>query len=345
MRVRIEDVAERAGVSTASVSLVLRDRPGPSAATRERVRAVAEELGYRPDRAASVLARHRSRLIGVLLDVTHPFHGELVLALDEAAGARGLDLVLSTTTARRDEAAAVETLLDFRCEGLALLGPGMPRAALDQLGVRCPTVVIGRTGSREVPGVRAADGQGLEVAVDHLTGLGHERIAFVDGPRGSIATARRRGYREAMARHGLSGLVDVIAGGSTEQGGVAAAGVVVARAPAGRPTGIVCFNDRCAIGLRDSLIRAGIDVPEGVSVVGYDDSALARLGTVGLTSVSQDPVGLASATMAILGARLDGHPPARPLASDTDVVVVPRLVVRRSSAPPREISSVDGVDQ
>lgn len=334
MRARIEDVAERAGVSTATVSLVLRDRPGPSATTRDRVRAAAEELDYRPDRAASVLARHRSRLIGVLLDITHPFHGELVIALDAAAGARGLDLVLSTTTARRDERAAVETLLDFRCEGLALLGPDMPQAALDSLGNRCPTVVVGRAGSGPVPGVRAADDQGLEAAVDHLAGLGHTHIAFVDGPRGSIATARRRGYRDAMARHGLAHLAEVLPGGQTERGGAGAAEGVIERPPDRRPTAIVCFNDRTAIGLRDSLIRASIDVPVDVSVIGYDDSLLARLGTAGLTSVSQDPAGLAEATMDILARRLDA-PPGTPVRASADVVVAPRLVVRRSTAPPR----------
>src|SRR5699024_10083055 len=127
------DVAQRAGVSTATASLVLRGRPGPSSATADAVRAAAEALGYRPDRTASLLARHRSHLLGVLLDITSPFHAELVQALDDEAADRGLDLVLSTVTRRRDEAQAAETLLDFRCEALVVLGPEMPVAALDAL--------------------------------------------------------------------------------------------------------------------------------------------------------------------------------------------------------------------
>ncbi len=202
-RPRLVDVARRAGVSTATASLVLRGRPGPSAATADAVRAAAGELGYRADRTASLLARHRTHLLGVLLDITSPFHAELVQALDDEAADRGLDLVLSTVTRRRDEARAAETLLDFRCEALLVLGPAMPVTELDALASSVPTVVVGREGTARVPGVRASDDQGLELAVDHLVGLGHGRIAYVDGPRGSIATARRSGYRAAMRRHGL----------------------------------------------------------------------------------------------------------------------------------------------
>jgi len=328
-RPRLVDVAERAGVSTATASLVLRGRPGPSVATADAVRTAAAELGYRPDRTASLLARHRSHLLGVLLDVTSPFHAELVRALDDEAGERGLDLVLSTVTRRRDEVQAAETLLDFRCEALAVLGPDMPAAALDALAASVPTVVVGREGTAHVPGVRVSDDRGLELAVDHLVSLGHRRIAFVDGPRGSIAAARRRGYRAAMQRHGLRTEADVLPGGATEVAGVEAARLLLDRAPADRPTAVVCFNDRCAIGLRDTVARAGLALPGDLSVVGYDDSPLARLGTVDLTSVSQEPEQLARATVQRLAAVLQGEE-----TEPGDVVVSPRLAVRSSSAPP-----------
>ncbi len=328
-RPRLVDVAERAGVSTATASLVLRGRPGPSVATSDAVRTAAAELGYRPDRTASLLARHRSHLLGVLLDVTSPFHAELVRALDDEAGTRGLDLVLSTVTRRRDEVQAAETLLDFRCEALAVLGPDMPAAALDALAASVPTVVVGREGTAHVPGVRVSDDRGLELAVDHLVSLGHRRIAFVDGPRGSIAAARRRGYRAAMQRHGLRTEADVLPGGATEVAGVEAARLLLERASADRPTAAVCFNDRCAIGLRDTVVRAGLALPGDLSVVGYDDSPLARLGTVDLTSVSQEPEQLARATVQRLAALLQGE-----ATEPGDVVVSPRLVVRSSSAPP-----------
>jgi DNA-binding LacI/PurR family transcriptional regulator len=121
----------------------------------------------------------------------------------------------------------------------------------------------------------------------------------------------------------------VLAGGDTEVAGVDAARALLAAAGAERPTAVVCFNDRCAVGLRDGLLAGGVGVPGEVSVVGYDDSPLARLGTVDLTSVSQDPTALSEATVALVVRLLDGG-----TAPAGDVVVDPRLVVRRSTAPP-----------
>ena len=336
-RPRLVDVAERAGVSTATASLVLRGRPGPSASTGDAVRAAAADLGYRPDRTASLLARRRTHLLGVLLDVTSPFHADLVRALDTASADRGLDLVLGTTTPRTDEHRAAETLLDFRCEALVVLGPQMSDAGLDALAESCPVVAIGRAGTSRVVGVLAADDQGLEAAVDHLASMGHRRIAFADGPRGSISRARRQGYRDAMARHGIGAHADVVRGGRTEADGAVAAHRLLSRPRPDRPTAVVCFNDRVAIGLRDALVRAGVRVPEDVSVVGYDDSPLARLGTVDLTSLSQEPEALAEATVAVLAALLDGAEAQQ--GSDAggpveDVVISPRLVVRSSTGPP-----------
>ncbi|MFL6151530.1 MAG: LacI family DNA-binding transcriptional regulator [Ornithinibacter sp.] len=329
-RARLVDVATRAGVSTATASLVLRGRPGPSASTADAVRAAAAALGYRPDRTASLLARRRSHLLGVLLDVASPFHAELVRALDSASADRGLDLVLGTTTPRTDEHRAVETLLDFRCEAIVLLGPHMPDADLTVLASHCPTVTVGRAGAAGVTGVLAADDQGLEAAVDHLAAAGHQRIAFVDGPRGSIARARRQGYRDAMARHGLGAGLDVVRGGADEADGAAAAARMLARRAGDRPTGVIAFNDRVAIGLRDGLLRSGVGVPDEVSVVGYDDSPMARLGTIALTSVSQEPELLADVTVGVVAALLDeASGRGRP-----DVVIAPRLVVRSSTGAP-----------
>ncbi|WP_137119616.1 LacI family DNA-binding transcriptional regulator [Segeticoccus rhizosphaerae] len=333
-RARLADVATRAGVSTATASLVLRDRPGPSAGAREAVRLAAETLGYRPDRTASVLASHRSRLVGVLLDVSSTFHAELVDQLDAEATRHGYDLVLSTVTSARGERRAVETLVDFRCEGLALLGPTMPESQLRALARLCPVAAVGRPAGDGFDGVLAADRPGMAAAVDHLVGLGHEAIAYVDGPRGPIATARRRGYREAMRRHGLGAAVDVRAGGDHEASGMGAGQDLLGKPRTRRPSAVVTFNDRCAVGVLNAALRHGVDVPGDLSLVGYDDSPLARLATVDLTSVSQDPAALATATMDALAARLDGAAAGSRSAAGETVVVAPALIVRGSTACP-----------
>ena len=156
--------------------------------------------------------------------MSSPFHAELVEDLHEAAEGRGYDVVLSTVTRTRDERRATETLVDFRCEALVLLGPVAPAAQLAALGRQLPVVVIGRrVAGGGVDVVRSADAEGVGQAVDHLAGLGHRSIAYVDGGRGTIAADRRRGYRTAMRRHGLAGHVRVIAGDHTEAAGSRAA--------------------------------------------------------------------------------------------------------------------------
>ena len=328
-RPRLEDVAAEAGVSTATVSMVLRGLAGPSAATRERVLKTAALLGYRPDRAASVLASRRSRLIGVMLDISNAFHAQLVEDVHEAAERHGYDLVLSTVTRIRDEKRAVETLLDSRCEALILLGPESPADQLAGLDRQLPVVGGGGPGpAAGVDVIRAAADDGVAQAVDHLVGLGHRRIAYVDGgDNNPIATLRRRGYQRSMRRHRLGDQLQVITGGDTEAAGAAAARTVLSSTP--RPTAVLNFNDRCAMGLLDTLIRAGVDVPATISVIGYDDSPIARLAHIDLTTVSQRSHELTEHAVTALIERLDGN-----RTDHREVVVDPRLVVRGTTAPP-----------
>ena len=327
-RPRLGDVAAAAGVSPATVSLVLRGVAGPSAATRERVLEAAALLGYRPDRAASLLASRRSRLVGVVMDIANPFHAQLVEDVQEAAERQGYDLLLSAVTRGRDEQRAVETLLDSRCEALVLIGTQAPVEQLAALDRQLPVVAVGRpVPSAKVDVVRAADDEGVAVAVDYLVGLGHRHITYVDGGPGTIPALRRRGYLRAMRAHGLGDEVQVIRGGNTEESGVRAARAVLG---AGRPpTAVLTFNDRAAMGLLDALIRAHVDVPAVMSVVGYDDSPFSRLAHVDLTTVSQNTPELTEHAVAAVIERLDGG-----RTEHREVVVRPRLVVRGTTGPP-----------
>lgn len=326
VRPRLEDVAARAGVSTASASLVLRGKPGPGSRTREAVLEAARAIGYRPDRTASLLARRRTQLLGVTMDVSSPFHAELLEEVHVAADARGYDVVVSPLTRAHGESRAIETLLDFRCEALLLLGPALPDAALASLAAQHAVVAIGRRlAASGVDVVRAADDRGVALAVEHLAGLGHRAIVFVDGPRGPIAGLRRQGYRQAVRQLLGADAVQVVEGGGTEEDGARAAAALGPEPP----TAVVAFNDRCALGVLDRLRRDGIRVPEQVSVVGYDDSPLSRLGTVDLTTVSQSPRAMAEAAVAAAVERLEGT-----RSETVDVVLPPHLVVRGTTAPP-----------
>jgi DNA-binding LacI/PurR family transcriptional regulator len=190
-------------------------------------------------------------------------------------------------------------------------------------------VVIGRRAAGDgVDVVRSADADGVGQAVDHLAGLGHRAIAYVDGGRGTIASDRRRGYRTAMRRHRLAGNVRVLPGDHTEAAGARAARALLDE-EGGLPTAVVAYNDHCALGLLDTLSRAGVEVPAEVSVVGYDDSSLSRLAHVNLTTVSQDARRQAEHAVAAAVERLEGG-----RTGHREVVLAPHLVVRGTTGPP-----------
>jgi DNA-binding LacI/PurR family transcriptional regulator len=326
----MEHVAARAGVSRALVSIVFRGVAGASEATRERVLAAARELDYRPDTRASRLGSSRTRTLGVTFRVGHAFHGDLLESLYTHADAAAYELVLSGVTPSRSEAAAVETLLAERCDGLILIGSSQGTPQLEHLATRLPVVSV----LRPVPGcevavVRTDDAAGLRLAVEHLRGLGHRRVALLDGGRTAGAAERRRGYRTALRRR--PALTEtVLPGGVSELEGAAAAHAFLTLRARERPTAVTAFNDRCAIGFVDVVRQAGLRVPEDVSVVGFDDITEAGYPHVALTTVRQDAERLGAETVRALADRLDGASPAAPPPA---VVIRPELVVRASTAP------------
>jgi len=319
-------VAARAGASTSLVSLVMRGEPGASDQTRRRILDVAEQLGYHPDSRARLLRSGRSRLLGVVFGIQHAFHGDLVTDLYTAAGKAGYELALSAVTPARAEREAIAGLLQDRCEALILLGPQSPAAELARLAARLPVIVLARTvRNPAVDVVRTADADGIRQAVGHLAGLGHRRIAHIDGGRAPGAAERRRGYRDALHRHGLDAEERIVTGGLTEQDGAEAARGLLA----GPPTAVTVFNDRCATGALDVFRRAGLTVPGDISVVGYDDSRLARLAHVDLTTIAQDTTAMSTLAVDRAIDRIAGVGVPR-----REVVIPPHLVVRGTTAPP-----------
>jgi DNA-binding LacI/PurR family transcriptional regulator len=325
----MRDVAGAAGVSTALVSIVFRGVPGASDETRARVLSVAKELGYVPNRTASMMKRSRTRHLGVAMNVRSAFHGEMVEGIQAAAQDAGYEIVLSGITQSHPELRAVETLTEFRCESLILLGCDLPTSELRVVSKRVPVVLIGRRVRLDaVDIVRSADHRGMALLVDHLVGLGHTAIAHVDGGDHPIAAERGRGYRAAMRGHGLGPVARVQAGGGTEQDGQRAAARLLALDVL--PTAVSAFNDHCALGIIDALTKAGVRVPEDCSVTGYDNSSFAELATVNLTTVSQEASVLAETAVRTAIARIEN-----PDADPTDTVLQPRLMVRGSSGPAR----------
>jgi DNA-binding LacI/PurR family transcriptional regulator len=321
------DVAAAAGVSKALVSIVFRGAPGASQATRERVFRAAEQLGYRTNRTASLLKLHRTRHLGVTMNVRSAFHAELVEGIQEAVDREGYQIVLSTITENHDERRAIETLLEFRCESLILLGSELSQPMLDDLARNVPVVLVGRrAGIDTVDVVRTADDKGLGLVVDHLVGLGHHDIAHVDGGRHAISADRRRGYRAAMRRNNEARQVRIVAGGIGEVDGRRAAEELLRGDQL--PTAVTTFNDHCAVGLIDRLLQAGVVVPDAISVAGYDNAPIAQYAAIDLTTVSQEAPVQAQWAVRAAVERLEGF------REDTrESVLEPRLIVRGSTGP------------
>jgi DNA-binding LacI/PurR family transcriptional regulator len=327
----LDDVAARAGVSRALVSVVMREAPGASAATRERVLAAARELGYRPDVRARSLGGQRSKLIGVMFGVGFgAFHFDLLEGLYRAADEHDHNLILSAVTRGRDEAAAVESLQDFRFDGLIMLGPATP---LPLLSGQMPVVVVGwHVDHSRVDVVRTSDELGMSEAVAHLVAQGHRRIAHLDGGDTLIGQARRTAFEAAMRRHELQDSLQIVPGGQAQIDGQRAALRLLAQDE--RPTALIAYNDDTALAAMGVFAQQGIAVPDDVSVIGWDDSQLASLSLVGLTSVAQRPDELASSAVRRVIDRISQR-----RVEEREIILQPTLRVRASTAAPRSALS------
>jgi DNA-binding LacI/PurR family transcriptional regulator len=328
-RPTLEDVAAKAGVSRALASLGLKDSSRVAAATRRRIRAAADELGYLPNLAAQNLASHRTGTIGVLLnDLHNPFFAEVFDGIAAALEKHDLKWVLTTARdVRSNEQRSIDALLAHRVDGIVLVSTRLPAAAAAAVAKTVPTVVVGRAlRSRFVDCVLTDDAAGCQLAVDHLVALGHERIAHIDGGPGAGAAARRRGFESAMRHVGLSERATVVAGDFTEAAGFEGAERVFRGDT--QPTAVFAANDLVAMGVLDKLGSTGIRVPEQVSVIGYDNTAISRLTTVALTTVDQSSPLLGSTAVEVLLERIGGR------SGQRMELLQPTLVQRRTTAPP-----------
>jgi DNA-binding LacI/PurR family transcriptional regulator len=326
----MEDVARLAGVSRALVSLVIRDSPKVSQRSRRDVLAAAERLGYRPNLIARNLASRRTMTIGVLLnDLHNPFFAEIADGILEAADRTDYRVLFSTGRRRpADEAHAVEAFLELRVDGIILVSPHIPAGQVESAAGEVPLAVVCRSlRSRTVDTVSNDERVGADLAVAHLVGLGHRRIVHIDGGSGAGGPPRRAGYRRAMRAHGLAELTRVVHGDFTELSGARAVSELLGDGDV--PTAIFAANDLSAVGAFDRLAEAGLGVPEDVSLIGYDNTGLASMHHMSLTTIDQPREVMGRLAFETLLERIG--------RTRTEVVshaVLPTLVVRTSTGPP-----------
>jgi DNA-binding LacI/PurR family transcriptional regulator len=327
----IIDVAARAGVSKSLVSRVMRGENSVSASSRAAVMAAAEELGYRANAVARSLVQRRSYNVGVVVsDLHNIFFAEVLDGLYAAAAEGGYRTLI--TTGNRDplaEQRALEQLLELRADGVVLAGSRMPAAAIEAAARVVPIAAVGS--DLRLPGVDVVvddDFAGAALAVEHLAGLGHRDIALIDGGEGAGAAERRAGYTSAMEAAGLSAHIRVEPGDFTESGGHEGARRLLAGPR--RPTAIFASNDQSAVGALNAINEAGLQVPEDVSLMGYDNTALAALRHISLTTIHQPRNQIGEMAMKAVLRRIQ-----RPGSPARRQVLAPKLVVRATTAPPR----------
>lgn len=284
MSATMDDVAARAGVSRASVSLALRHSSKISPARRAEIQRVAAELGYRPNANASRLARTRTGTIGVVLsDLHNSLFAEMVDGLAAALeGEPEQLLIASGFHDKARERAAVESFLSLRVDGLALMGSQLPAEEIQRVAQETPTVIAGRR-VEGVDSVSVDDVTGATLAAEHLIALGHQRIAHIDGGEGAGAQLRREAFLDTMARHGLADQAIVAHGDYTERGGRTVALSLLANPQP--PTAIFAANDLSALGALSAARSLSIQVPEGLSVMGFDNTKLSQSYVVSLSTI------------------------------------------------------------
>jgi DNA-binding LacI/PurR family transcriptional regulator len=288
---RIRDVAERAGVAVSTVSRVLNDAPGVAAPTRERVRAAMAELCYSPSSTARNLSLGRTHTLAVIAPFfTQPSVVERLRGIDEIVGASAYDLTIFNieTPEQRQEAMARAARRD-RADGVVVISIPLTDAEVRGLrGQQLPAVLIDAMHAA-LPHVVVDDEAGGALAAEHLLERGHHRIAFVgdlaENPFGFASSERRlRGLRAAIERAGGKLREDYVRRGPF--GRETARGLtreLLALDPP--PTAIFAASDTQAFGVLDAVARAGLVVPDDVSVIGFDDIEVA--GAIGLTTVRQ----------------------------------------------------------
>ncbi|MFE7836073.1 LacI family DNA-binding transcriptional regulator [Streptomyces sp. NPDC057474] len=337
-RVTIGDVARSAGVSTSAVSKVLNNAYGVSPGMRERVQTAMAELGYRPHAAARGM-RGRTYTLGVLLaSIRNAFYADLLDGVNATLRDTEYALFLGSggSSEMEDQTRLIHAMVDRQMDGLILIAPAVPRAEVVRVAAEVPTVVIGHHDpSPAYDCVVNQDGAGVDLVVDHLVALGHRDIAHVSHPtvRGTQWEQRpehhvRAAYRAAMTRHDLADLARIVHSGYSDEGGYRGAmELLTSTRP---PTAVFAGADVAATGVFRAAAELGLRIPEDLSLAGYNNTSVAALAPVSLTSVDQAGAMMGETAARLLLERIEKR-------RDRAVVIAstPHLVTRGSTASPR----------
>lgn len=330
-RVTIRTVAAHAGVSVAAVSKVMRNAYGVSEALRAKVEASIETLGYRPSVAARGMRGNTFTLGVLLVEIANPFLPSVYQGIESVTEAAGYKIMVGVGAAReRREAQLIEQMIDNRMDGLILVASQISGAAIERYARQIPIVLVGHhePTAETFDTINSDDRRGAAMAVRALAAQGHRDIAMVameggEDHRTDVAPQRELGYRAAMAELGLGDSSRVLHLPMPEGPERDKAMAAILHAP-NRPRAIFCWSDLDAIPLLNLAATMGLRVPEDLAIVGYDNSPVAALPMIGLSSVDQDGRRLGRLAAEALFTRMNGRKVAE------HILVEPRLVSRKS---------------
>ena len=335
-RMSIRTIARAANVSIATVSRTINGVATVNAQMAKRVLAVIDELDYFPNTQARSLVSGRSRIFGLIVpDITNPFFPELIQGFEDIAVHHGYEILVSSTNDDPGRMShCIRRMIERKVEGVAIMTFGAEEPLLDQLAKRkVPMVFIDAGPDR--PGVsllRVDYCHGISQGVQHLVALGHQRIAFIGGPtKLHSAQSRRAAFSASLNEFGITSGPDwIVAGDHTLKGGIAAMEHLLATDP--MPTAVMCSNDMTAIGVMHKIYRAGLRIPDDLSVIGFDDIHLSEVTIPPLTTVQMSRFELARSAFNALRAHVnksDTDLPKREYDIRTD------LIIRESTGSPR----------
>jgi len=343
MAITIKDIAKQAGVSHSTVSRALHGNPLISAATVERIRQVAHDMGYSPSAAARSLKTRRSHAIGVIVSaIDDPFFSEILQGVEEIAQRRGYSMLMAAS--QRDpqrEQAIVQDMRMRQVDGLIICSASFSAGHLRSLleyGI--PIVVVNNQAAEEYRySIYHDDIDGSRQATRHLIELGHKRIAYLGNSlSGRTTLDRLTGFRQEMAAAGLdipAAFVFEVAGSSPEDGYHAVNDLLVLP---DRPTAVICFNDMLAIGVLKGLQAAGVRVPDSISVVGFDNIVFSAYTNPALTTLDQPKRYIGAEAARLILGLLDAR--AGEAAAGQEIQKLKgRLLVRASTAAPPRVSA------
>lgn len=331
-RVTIKTVAADSGVSVSAVSKVLRDAYGVSESLREKVEASIAKLGYRPNTAARAM-RGSTYTIGVVVsDLRNPFVPDLIDGVREAADAAKYRIMIGVGRADRlNERDLANSMLDQQMDGLILIGPRMSPTEIAKFGSQVPVVCLAyhADSATKFDTVNADDAAGAAKAVDHLIAAGHRNISMVTisaekNPECHVYAHREKGYRASMKAAGLERFIDVHRLSDPIRRNNDWAHSFLNKQP--RPTAVFCWSDLDAVGLLTAAQQIGLNLPEDLSIVGFDNSSVGGLLQIGLTSIDQNGFALGTSAADALFGRIAGRTEPVHLANAT------KLVLRKSVA-------------